>query len=85
MSGTSKHLPTVIASSALQPSDNEEAGFILVMPEYHTEPKEKNLLKTFSELLSVLNTLQRYGLVHGDIAPQNIMWNDNDELVVSSS
>ncbi len=82
MSGVSKHFPTVISASTLKFDTEIESGFILVMPEYHTTPRQKNITKTFHELIDVLMTLQRFGLVHADIAPQNIMWDDNDDLVV---
>jgi serine/threonine protein kinase len=36
------------------------------------------------ELMSALKTLHSFGLIHGDIAPSNIMWDDNDTLIVSN-
>lgn len=52
------------------------------MPEYRTEPKDKSISKLFKELLAALHALQKFGLVHCDISPHNIMWNDDDDLVV---
>jgi serine/threonine protein kinase len=34
------------------------------------------------ELMSALKTLHSFRLIHGDIAPSNIMWDDNDTLIL---
>ncbi len=55
----------------------------MTMPRYHRKPRNKNVIRMAVELLTAVKTLHSYGLIHGDIAPSNIMWNDEDNLIVS--
>ncbi len=61
------------------------AAVAMAWPVYNKEPQKKDIISTALQLISAIQTMHSLGLRHGDVAPSNILWNKEDELIVSFS
>lgn len=66
----------------------ENGMFIEISPYYRngsitgTVPEEKIRNNVLPGIISAIETLHKAGIVHNDIKPENIFWNDNGETVL---
>ncbi len=76
-----KYLPRLL-DFAIGIVDNEISHMLLIFPQYNSEPKQQDIMRTAKQLLMAVKTIHEKQVIHCDIAPPNVMWDDNDDLVV---
>ena len=78
------HIPTLLLTETTR-EDEEDTHCTLIFPKYNTSPKTRDINTVARQLLTAIEVMHKNGLVHSDIAPANILWDDSDNLVVRSS
>lgn len=81
---SSQHFQKIVSQELFR-SKKDSIMFIMVMPEYATEPRDKNVIRFANQLLDALDTLHSLGLIHGFIDPSSIAWDENDTLIVRTN